>query len=58
MDAIPRSSTRPMTKQGYIELTLAELKEFRDEADMAGNEKLFQHYCRKIDELENEESNE
>jgi hypothetical protein len=37
-----------------IELTLAEYYEFRDEADVAGNEKLYQYYCRKIDELEHE----
>lgn len=38
----------------YMELSLAELYEARDLADQAGNEALFQHYCQKIDELENE----
>lgn len=39
-----------------MELTLADYYAARDYADAAGNEKTFQHFCRKIDELENEMS--
>jgi len=39
----------------FMELTMAEAIEGRDRADEAGNESLFQYYCRRIDELEHEE---
>lgn len=39
-----------------MELTLAEMYAARDHADEAGNEKTYQHFCAKIDELENEVS--
>lgn len=34
---------------------MADLIEQRDLADTAGNEKLYQHLCGRIDELEQEE---